>query len=281
MDKCTKLRELLTSQDPLIMPDAYDPISAKMIEYMGFNAVQCSGFSFAVADALANEIDISLEENLKKTRKIVDAVNIPVMADGEDGYGGIKSVKNTVRLFMEVGVAGINLEDQVLHNANVSPFCQLIDSESMQEKIMVARESADEIDSDFIINARTDALRSKNDREESLEIAIERANSYLRSGADLTFITYVENLKEVETITKKVKGPVSIAAGLSYNIDSFSMEDLKKFGVKRVSLPTLMLFSAIKSMEMGLNLLKEDNLSGNSDNLIYSPYKLKKLLEPF
>lgn len=279
MNKCTKLRELLAWENPLIMPDAYDPISAKMIEKMGFNAVQCSGYSFALADTLMNETDISLEENLDKTRKIVDAVNIPVMADGEDGYGGIKSVKNTVRLFMDVGVAGINLEDQVLPNANGGPFCQVIDSESMQEKIAAARAAADEIDSDFIINARTDALRSKKDRGESLEIAIERANSYCCSGADLTFITYVETLEEVKTITKKVKGPVSIAAGLSYNIDSFSMGDLKKCGVKRVSLPTLMLFSAIKSMEMGLNLLKEDNLSGNSENLIYSPHKLNKLLE--
>lgn len=279
MNKCTKLRELLAWENPLIMPDAYDPISAKMIEKMGFNAVQCSGYSFSVADTLMNETDISLEENLDKTRKIVDAVNIPVMADGEDGYGGIKSVKNTVRLFMDAGVAGINLEDQVLHNANGSPFCQVIDSEFMQEKIAAARDAADEKDPDFIINARTDALRSKKDRGESLEIAMERANSYLNSGADLTFITYVENLEEVKTITKKVKGPVSIAAGLSYNIDSFSVDDLKKYGVKRVSLPTLMLFSAIKSMEMGLKLLKEDNLIGNSENLIYSPHKLKKLLE--
>jgi len=278
MDKCAKLRELLASENPLVVPDAYDPISAKMIEKLGFKAVQCSGYSFSVADALMNETDISLKENLYKTRKIVDAVDIPVMADGEDGYGGIISVKNTVRLFIDVGVAGINLEDQILQNTPGSPFCKIIDSDFMQEKIAAAREAADELNPHFIINGRTDALRSKKDRGESLEIAIERANSYLSSGADLTFITYVENLEEVETITKKVKGPVSIAAGLSYNIDSFSMEDLQKYGVKRVSLPTLMLFSAISSMEMGLNLLKEDNLSGNSDNLIYSPDKLKKLL---
>lgn len=279
MDKCAKLKELLSSENPLIMPDAYDPISAKIIEKKGFHAVQCSGYSFSVSDGFRKETDISLEENQAKTRKIVDAVNIPVMADGEDGYGGIGSVKNTVRLFMDTGVAGINLEDQVLQNTDGNPFCQVIDSDSMQEKIAAAREVADEINPDFIINGRTDALRSKNDRGEGLEVAIERANSYLNSGADLAFITYVENLEEVETITKKVKGPVSIAAGLSYNIDSFSMEDLKKYGVKRVSLPTLMLFSAISSMEMGLNLLKEDKLSGNSDNLVYSPDKLKKLLE--
>jgi 2-methylisocitrate lyase-like PEP mutase family enzyme len=150
----------------------------------------------------------------------------------------------------------------------------------MQEKITLARETANERNPKFIINGRTDALRSCGDRSEGLEIAIDRANSYLASGADLAFITYVENLKEVKTITKKVKGPVSIAAGLSYNIDSFSMDDLKKYGVKRVSLPTLLLFSTINAMKNGLNLLKKDSLSGNSDDLIYSPDELKKLLVP-
>jgi 2-methylisocitrate lyase-like PEP mutase family enzyme len=280
MDKCEKLRKLLEKENPLIMPDAYDPLSAKMIEKMGFKAVQCSGYSFSVADGLMRELDISLEENLNKTRKIVDAVNIPVMADGEDGYGGIENIKDTINLFMDIGVAGINLEDQLLDNVHGGSICKVIDSDFMQEKITLARETANERNPKFIINGRTDALRSCGDRSEGLEIAIDRANSYLASGADLAFITYVENLKEVKTITKKVKGPVSIAAGLSYNIDSFSMDDLKKYGVKRVSLPTLLLFSTINAMKNGLNLLKKDSLSGNSDDLIYSPDELKKLLVP-
>lgn len=280
MDKCEKLRKLLEKENPLIMPDAYDPLSAKMIEKMGFKAVQCSGYSFSVADGLMREVDISLEENLNKTSKIVDAVNIPVMADGEDGYGGIENIKDTINLFMDIGVAGINLEDQLLDNVRGGSICKVIDSDFMQEKITLAKETANERNPEFIINGRTDALKSCEDRNEGLEIAIDRANSYLASGADLAFITYVENLKEVKTITKKVKGPVSIAAGLSYNIDSFSMDDLKKYDVKRVSLPTLLLFSTINAMENGLNLLKKDSLSGNSDDLIYSPDELKKLLVP-
>ena len=84
---------------------------------------------------------------------------------------------------------------------------------------MVARETA-EVDGnpDLVINARTDALKSLSDREEALNLAIERANVYLDSGATIAFITYAETLEEVETAVREVKGPVTIAAGMPYNL---------------------------------------------------------------
>jgi len=83
----------------------------------------------------------------------------------------------------------------------------------MNQKIIVARETAEiEGNPDFIINARTDALKSTVSRSAGLELAIDRANQYLETEADLAFITYVETLDEVKTITQEVKGPVSIAA---------------------------------------------------------------------
>jgi 2-methylisocitrate lyase-like PEP mutase family enzyme len=96
------------------MPDAYDPISALLIQNTGFKAVQCSGYSMSIAYGYQQEICVSLEENLECTRRIVDAVDVPVMADAEDGYGHPEDVIDTVRKFIEVGVAGMNLEDQVL-----------------------------------------------------------------------------------------------------------------------------------------------------------------------
>ena len=69
-------------------------------------------------------------------------------------------------------------------------------------------------------------------------MAINRANQYLEIGADLAFITYVETLNEVKTLIQEVDGPISIAAGLYYNIKNFSINDLKEYGVARVSLPT-------------------------------------------
>jgi len=91
------LKQLLNSGKTLIMPDAFDPISAKIIEYAGFSAIQCSGYSFSISKGYKSEENLDLKANLKITREIVDAVNIPVMADGEDGYGEGSDLKNTIK----------------------------------------------------------------------------------------------------------------------------------------------------------------------------------------
>ena len=114
MNKSTLLRGLITSPEMLLMPDAYDPLSARLIESVGFKAVQCSGYSFALAARCSSEAALGLERNLAMTKAIVEAVDVPVMADGEDGFGDPSVVAETVRAFIRVGVAGINIEDQVL-----------------------------------------------------------------------------------------------------------------------------------------------------------------------
>lgn len=256
MNKSITLRNLLDLDETLIMPDAYNPLSAKLIENTGFKAVQCSGHSFSVAAGYGKEIDVSLNENLQWTRRIVEAVDIPVMADAEDGYGGPEEVLDTVERFIEIGVAGLNLEDQIPDGKNT---VSVIDEEIMMQKIMVAREIAEiKNNPEFIINGRTDALRTTEDRNEGLKIAIDRANQYLEAGADLAFVTYVETLEEVKKITRQVKGPISIAAGLKYNIKNFTINDLKKLKIARVSLPTLLVKSSLETMQKTLNQIKED-----------------------
>lgn len=275
--KSKKLKKLLNSGETLIMPDAYDPISAKLIENAGFKAVQCSGYSFSIAAGYRREIDVTLNENIELTRRIVEAVDVPVMADAEDGYGGPEEVIDTVERFIEAGVAGLNIEDQILDEKS---RLSVVDADLMAQKVMVARETA-EIENchDFIINGRTDALRSTNDRYEGLEIAIDRANQYIETGADLAFITYVATLDEVKTITKEVKGPVSIAAGMPYNINNFTINDLKKYGVARVSLPTLLIFSSLGAIWKSLDLVNEDNMLEATENeFLYPVEGLNKLL---
>lgn len=277
MDQSLKLRKLLSLEKPLVMPDAYDPISALMIREAGFKAVQCSGYSFSISAGYSREIDVSLEENLEITRRIVEAVDVPVMADAEDGYGDPEAVIETVSKFMEIGVAGMNLEDQVL--GTDGPL-QIISDDLMGEKIMVARETAEvEGNPELVINGRTDALKSLDNREDALNLSIERANQYLDDGADLIFITYVETIDEVETITKEVKGPVSIAAGMPYNINNFSIADLGKSGVVRVSLPTLLILSSLMALKGSLESLKNDKLIDlvNEKSFI-SPEDLNDLL---
>src|SRR5512137_144037 len=100
MHKSKILKEFLTAKETLVMPDAYDPISARIIEQAGFEAVQCSGYSFAISSCYAKETDVSFEENVERTRRIADAVDVPVMADGEDGFGDGDELKAHIRKYV-------------------------------------------------------------------------------------------------------------------------------------------------------------------------------------
>lgn len=276
MNKSKKLKELLNSEETLIIPDAYDPVSARLVEMAGFKAVQCSGYSFSIAAARPKEIDISRNENLEITSRMVDAVGVPVMADAEDGYGDAMEVKRTVQAFMDAGVAGLNLEDQLLDGSH---GVSIISSEAMVEKIQTAKETTEAENPDFIINARTDALKSLDNREDALNLAAERANQYLDAGADLTFAPYVETIEEVKTLKKEVKGPLSVAAGMPYNIKNFSITDLEDLGVERVSLPTLLIYSSLKAIKNSLNHIEKDSLMELDDkDLLYDIKDLKDLI---
>lgn len=270
MKKSTTLRNLLNLGETLVMPDAYDPISARIIERAGFKAVQCSGGSFAFAACYPSEVDVNIAENVNITRMIVDAVEVPVMADGEDGYGDLNVVPDTVSRFIRAGAAGVNLEDLVPVRDRTY---DIVGSSYMVQKIVVARKRAvAEGDPDFIINARTDALRAFDSREDGLTEAIRRANLYLETGADLAFICYAATLDEVKTLVKEVHGPISIAAGLPYNIKAFTIDDLRELGVARVSLPMTAILTAINAMSKVMSMISEpDGFAKIVDEGIYCP----------
>lgn len=251
MKKSTRLRELVRPGQTLVMPDAYDALSARIIERAGFQAVQCSGFSIALAAHCRKETDLGQEENLRVTRQIVEAVSVPVMADGQDGFGDASAVAVTVGMYIGIGAAGINIEDQVL--GLPSGAKQVVAREVMIDKIAAARQAAIRAsDGDFFINGRTDALAAAQDRAAGLRQAIERGNRYLDAGANLIFVMGAATLDEVRTLVKEIAGPVSIAAGMPYNME-LSIAQLKDCGVGRVSLPVLAVFASIRAMALTLS----------------------------
>lgn len=255
MSKIALLRQLISSPETLVMPDAYDPLSARLIESVGFKAVQCSGYSFALAAGCSSEAALGLERNLAMTKAIVEAVDVPVMVDGEDGFGDPSAVAEAVRKFIRVGVAGINLEDQVL--GEPAPK-RVVDGSLMIEKIKAARIAAQQEGiSDLVVNGRTDALAVASNRSEGLEEAIARANLYLEAGADLAFVTGVVAISEVKTLVAGIHGSVSIAAGLPNNINRLSIAELKACDVARVSLPVIAIFSAIRAFNRMLVALRD------------------------
>ena len=247
------LRELLQTECPLIIPDAYDGLSARLIEMAGFKAVQCSGFSMALASQAIPEARLSFEKNLEITRDIVRSVKVPVMADAEDGFGPPARVFETVGAYVDAGSAGINIEDQVLPPTGIKG---VVERSLMKDKLHAARESAAAKNAtDLVLNARTDALASWPDRKVGLREAIERGNDYLSVGADLVFVTGVKTLDEARQLVMEIQGPVSIAAGLPYNIGTLSIRDLREAGVARVSFPSVAVFSALQAVRKTLSMI--------------------------
>ena len=187
VEKSRRLRELILATETLVMPDAFDPISARIIESLGFKAVQCSGFSMALSSMRPTEADLGMETNLNVSRAIVNAVGLPVMADGEDGFGGPADIARTICAYVDAGLAGINLEDQILGQPGPK---RIVSSEMMVEKLRNARRAAKEANNaEFVINGRTDALAVSSDRQAGLQEAAARANAYLSAAVSYTHLT--------------------------------------------------------------------------------------------
>jgi len=272
------LRELLKSEHPLVMPDAYDGLSARLIQMVGFKAVQCSGFSIGLASRAVPEQTVDLDKNLDTTRDIVQAVSIPVMADGEDGFGPPSTVYKTVGAFLDVGVSGINLEDQVLPPPKARG---VIDPVLMVEKIRAAREAARNRQAeDMVINARTDALAACADRLKGIDEAIMRGKKYLQAGADLIFVTAVATPDEAKRLVDGIQGPVSIATGMPYNMRTLTIGQLRACGVARVSLPAVAVFSAIQAIKQTLSIIRDgDTFEGITEKgLLCSPEDVSQVL---
>lgn len=271
MSNSALLRELLTTGQTLVMPDAYDPVSARIIQQLGFKAVQCSGFSMALAASCPSEAQFGRERNLAVTRAICEAVEVPVMADAENGFGDASEIADTVRLYVEAGAAGVNIEDQVLDDPSGPKRLVLLDE--AVAKIAGARAAAPEL----VINARTDALAVAPEAGGGIAEAIRRGNLFLEAGGDLVFVTGVATLEAVQRLVREIEGPVSIAAGMPNNIATLSIRDLRECGVARVSLPSLAIFAALKAMWDVLEQVRDEEEFGELAERLWSMPDLARL----
>ncbi|NLE77950.1 MAG: isocitrate lyase/PEP mutase family protein, partial [Chloroflexi bacterium] len=189
------------------VPGAHDAMSARVIEACGFEAIQVSGYG--VAGSFLGKPDVGLvqmKDVLDITWNIAQAVKIPVMADVDTGGGNAVNAAYITERLIQMGVAGMNIEDQVFpkrcgHMAGK----EVIDADEMAGKVKACAEVRDALDPDFIINARTDVFAVAG-----LDEAIRRCNLYLAAGADLGFIDGIKTRADVETAVKALNGPLSV-----------------------------------------------------------------------
>lgn len=276
MTRAKILSELIKAKEILVMPGAYDCLSAKIIEKVGFKAVQMSGYGFSAS--LLGKPDIGLlsfDEVLRHTHNICNAVSIPVMADGDTGYGNSLNVIRTVQEFEQAGASGVNLEDQVWpKRCGHMDEKEVISSEEMVKKIEAAVWAKK--DKNFVINARTDARQKYGPQE-----AIKRAELYWKAGADLIFLEAPESLEELkmyanELVPKGIRISANMLDGGKTPLLKF--KELEDLGFSRVSIPVMTIYTVAKSLYENLTQLLADGTNKNIQDKIYPFQDFNKLI---
>src|SRR3989338_4257599 len=198
--KSRRLRELVRAPEILVMPGAYDVLSARLFEQLGFRAIQGTSGGIAAVLGYPDGEVIGRERTVEITGQIAAAVGVPVNADGERGYGDSREIGATVRDLVAVGSAGMNLEDGAAAKTS-EPRC-LVDITEQLEKITAIMTAKRELGSEFFLNARVDAfLVLRSEERRVLDEAIRRGNLYAEAGADCIFFLHIE---EHETIARLV-----------------------------------------------------------------------------
>lgn len=253
--KTTRLKQLLIPGKPLMCPGAYDVLSAMVIEKVGFPAAQVTGFGLAGSYLGLPDVGIfSMTQMVEITRNICRAVSIPVMTDGDTGFGNAVNTYYAVQLFEEAGAAGINLEDQLFpKRCGHMEGKMVIPLEEMTGKIEAA--VAARKDGDFVINARTDAGTLYG-----IDEAIRRGKAYAKAGADMIFLEApkIESLDEIKRAVDEIGIPISIGIVLGGKAPVLSYTDYCRLGVARLSFPVAPLMAAMHGLEESLKRLMEN-----------------------
>lgn len=256
MKKTTVLRKAIMERRAVVVPGCHDALSAKVIERSGFEAIQVSGFG--VAGSLLGKPDVGLvqmKDVLEITWNIAQAVSLPVMADVDTGGGNAINAASLTERLIEMGLAGMNIEDQVFpkrcgHMAGK----EVIPAEEMAGKVRACARVRHRLDADFIINARTDAYAVSG-----LEEAVRRCNLYLESGADLAFIDGIGGRRDIEKAVRSIRGPLSVNlmdAVTGVKTELIPVPELAQMGVGRVSIPVASIMVSLKSLMAFFDALK-------------------------
>lgn len=257
-------RDLVAAPDLLVMPGAYDALSARIIEAAGFRAVVCGGYA-AVGSLLAQPDagQSNMRDYADHYARICAAVAVPVYVDSDTGFGGVGNVRQMVRAFEAAGVAGLFIGDQTFPNrCGYLPGKQVVPVEGTLAKIKAALDARR--DPDLFIGARTDAISV-----EGLERAIERCHLFMEAGADMAKPQGVDTLEDIARVAREVPGPHFATLSQAAGPIPITLPDLQAIGVAAVTLPSAALFAAAQGVRRVLDVLKHDgSLAAAGDHIM-------------
>jgi 2,3-dimethylmalate lyase len=248
------LRESFGAGEMVLAPGCYDALGARLVEEAGFSAAYMTGFGSAAARLGRPDVGLmSMPEMVDNARRIVGAVDIPVVADADTGYGNAINVIRTVREYEAAGVAAIHLEDQVMpKKCGHMEGKQVVGVDEMVAKVaaaVAARRSPD-----FLIIARTDARAV-----EGLDGALARARAYREAGADALFVEAPQSVDEIKAVAEAFPDvPLLFNYAEGGKTPAVSYDVLRDLGFSLVIFPLTLLLTATAAMRAALARVKSD-----------------------
>jgi carboxyvinyl-carboxyphosphonate phosphorylmutase len=251
IDGAKQLRTLLARPKLLVAPGCYDALSAKLVQEAGFDAAYMTGFGTSASVlGMPDAGLISFSEMATHAGNLANALDIPLIADGDTGYGNAVNVYRTVKAYARAGVAGLHLEDQVFpkkcgHVAGK----KVVPIEEMVGKIRAAADARAEMD--IVVIARTDARVI-----EGVDATMRRCKAYIEAGADMIFFEAPESEEEIERVGKEIDAPLLINMAIGGKTPFVPISKLEKMGFNLAIFPAVTMKSAIVAIRETLNQIK-------------------------
>lgn len=251
MRRTSRFRQLLEASEILTLPGAHDALSARLAEMAGFQAITCGGYAATASLLGAPDIaQLSMTEMADMYARLGDAVDLPILADADTGYGNAVNVARTVRAFERAGVAALFIEDQVApKRCGHMDGKRVISTTEMTAKIKAALDARR--DADLVIMARTDARAI-----EGLDSAIERAQIYREAGADLIFVEAPLSIDEMSRICSEIPAPCMANNVEGGKTPVLSAEALEQIGYAVVAFPVAATYVVAHALKRFYGLLK-------------------------
>jgi len=247
----------------LVLPNAWDAMSARFIEEAGARAIATTSAGVAFSLGYPDGEYAPRQEIVSAIARIARVIDVPLSADIESGFGATADeVGETARQIIEAGAIGINLED-----STGDPAQPLYDLETAVGRVKAARAAGAATGIPLVINARTDALIAmKGDRESLLAEAIRRANAFREAGADSLFPLGLNGNEEISRAVRSINGPMN----LIFRPGIPSVAELAKLGVARLSLGTSITLSALAvTRRIAREVLSDGTYSSLGESVSY------------
>lgn len=261
MTHAARLRSLLAESRAIPVVGAYDALTARLIERAGFEAVYVGGYALSATQLGLPDVGLlTMTEMLDSVRRICGAIDVPVIADGDTGYGNHLNTDRLIRELERAGAAAVHLEDQAFPKRCGHMDGKRLDTvQAMVDKIAAAADARR--DPDFVIVARTDALAV-----EGFDAAIERAARFREAGADVLFVEAPVTAEQIAAVPKLLPGPHWFNASWDGKSPLPPLKALDAMGYHLVIYPDTV-FAAVKAVGNLLATIRDTGSYGSAELL--------------